>query len=551
MAPCLTDRGVIAGRSPDLENLSDQYLADIYEEIHVAEIKVKDEADIAATTAAPDPSEVKTEKAFVPPMLGQDQYDVVQRGVGTATHKSVSRKVQISVTGMGITVFDQMKPVATFIFQNLAERQDLGGAVSIRLVTGKVIRFETKESQGLFAAIEGGVRGVQQPAAAQQVTRPGAAAAQRPKHRMVQRTVSAEEAAAVPYQVLRPAIAMSSYAMASELVCKLRPGSTVKVVETLVLENGTKRVRFNHVRRQLWASVVGTDGLMDLMQCDRGAPMPVDGASDLSGVQRDAAVSSLTAAGYGVVPQLLPAEMAAAAAAAAGTMGAGVTENVIELDDALLAVCAWKPALQLCHDVLGPGFVVCCSSVVTQQEASTPAPANYTLAAASAQMGGGAVGLTFEYLLPTPRAGENSLASLAVCPGSHALAKAGRAPTPSDVSWATPLGLPACSAVALHPATLVAPFCGAASVLSITYSPGWVQPIDRAIGNGERWAHSPALLRALLGAGRWSGPGASSGGVYGELARTASEAAPAPVAAVKKTTAMASGVDFEAYSEEV
>ena len=49
-------------------------------------------------------------KAFAPPMLGQERFDVVQYDVGGATGKSVSRKVTIAVTGMGIGIFDDGAP---------------------------------------------------------------------------------------------------------------------------------------------------------------------------------------------------------------------------------------------------------------------------------------------------------------------------------------------------------------------------------------------------------------------------------------------------------
>ena len=145
--------------SEDLMNLSEEYLANIYEEIHIEEIKIKDE-DAATVMSSPADS-VQEVKAFVPPMLGQDKFDVIQHGVGSSIGKSVSRKVQISVTGMGVTVFDTLRPVATYLYANLVSWEVSGSKVILVRTNGRPVHFETKECEALHMSIEQGIKAVQ------------------------------------------------------------------------------------------------------------------------------------------------------------------------------------------------------------------------------------------------------------------------------------------------------------------------------------------------------------------------------------------------------
>ena len=155
-------------RSEDLMNLSEEYLANIYEEIHIEEIKIKDE-NATPTTDQPADSVHET-KAFVPPMLGQDKFDVIQHGVGSSIGKSVSRKVQISVTGLGITVFDTLRPVATYLYAHLVSWDVSGSTVVLVRTNGRPVHFETQDCEALRVSIEQGIKVVQ---ASQTVPPPG------------------------------------------------------------------------------------------------------------------------------------------------------------------------------------------------------------------------------------------------------------------------------------------------------------------------------------------------------------------------------------------
>ena len=126
-------------RTPDLAPLSEAFMSQLYDEIVVNEIKMDSTADdlVAAQAEekkiqqlggngrrrslsdmfdiAPVVTVEEQKKAFED--LGQKMYDVQQRGI-----KGAPKKVQIGVTGMGITIFDlKGKPVQNILLMSMQQ----------------------------------------------------------------------------------------------------------------------------------------------------------------------------------------------------------------------------------------------------------------------------------------------------------------------------------------------------------------------------------------------------------------------------------------------